>query len=539
MDAARLLHLLAASDLAVWSELSRDLERRGDAANAAEALQLLHRQGRVAEAAQWLTRVTDTDALQGLRTALMAQAKGWQIGPLRALVLDLLSGAYRLIPAGSFLMGSPEDEYGRYDEDDWEAQHAVEITRPFLLKTTPVTQAEWLTLMGDNPSYFKDDDRLPVEDVSWEDAVHFCEALSARTGGAYRLPTEAEWEYAARAGTTGARYGEIGAIAWCYGNDSGTTHPVGQKQPNAWGLYDMLGNVWEWCHYRPGHPSELHDPTNGALVRVLRGGACGYNEAYCRAAERAASSEGPIGFRPAGLLALDASVTSPTMLMEHADIDDMNQRLHLLAAGDLAVWPDLAHDLERRADATNAAEALRLLHRQGHVVEAAQWLASVTDSPEQQGLRAALWVQAEGWQVGPLRALALDLLCRSYRLIPAGSFVMGSPLGERERQRGETRHRVKITRPFLLRTTPVTQREWMAVIGDNPSRYRINEYRRPVVRVSWEDAVRYCEVLSAQMGGMYRLPTEAEWEYAARAGTTGARYAPRRSFALTSLVTSC
>jgi hypothetical protein len=272
----RLLHLLSNGDLAAWPDLARDLERRGNANKAAEALALLHAQGHATEAAQWLARVTDTAELQELRASLQSQAVGWQVGGLRALALDLLSGAYRLIPAGSFIIGSPKGEMWHGKD---EIQQTVEIMQPFLLKTTLVTQAEWRALMGDNPSWFKGNDRRPVEHVSWHDAEHFCDALSKQTGGAYRLSTEVEWECACRAGTTTARYGDPDVIAWYQGNAHGTTHPVGQKQPNAWGLYDMLGNVREWTaswydeHYFASSP--IRNPTgpSSGLMPVIRGGS--------------------------------------------------------------------------------------------------------------------------------------------------------------------------------------------------------------------------------------------------------------------------
>jgi hypothetical protein len=304
MDTTRLLHLLEAGDLTAWPNLARDLERRSDAVSAAQALTLLHAQGHVVEAAQWLARVTDTPELQTLRAATLAQAEGWPLGNLRALTKDLLSGGYRLIPAGSFVMGSPEDEEGR-DKD--ETQHPVEITQPFLLKTTPVTQGEWLALMGNNPAHFKGDDRRPVEEVSSEDAVRFCESLCAQTGGMYRLPTEAEWEYTCRAGTKGACYGDLDAVAWYRDNVNHKTQPVGQKQPNDWGLYDMLGNVWEWClDWYGQYSSEFQRDPKGHPSgddRVIRGGACDYSAEYCRAAQRLnyASTLRNIsfGFRPA------------------------------------------------------------------------------------------------------------------------------------------------------------------------------------------------------------------------------------------------
>jgi formylglycine-generating enzyme required for sulfatase activity len=307
MDTARLLHLLDAGDLTAWPVLARDLERRANGEGAAQALALLHAQGHVVEAAQWLARVTDTPELHSLRAQVLAQSEGWTIGRLRALTKDLLSGDFRLIPAGSFVMGSPEDEEGR--EDD-ETQHTVEITQPFLLKTAPVTQAEWLTRMGDNPAYFQGDDRRPVEQVSWPDAARFCEARSAQTEGAYTLPTEAQWEYACRAGTTTARYGDLDAIAWYWENAHFTTQPVAQKQPNAWGLYDMFGNVYEWCQdwFRDDASERQRDipAPLGGEDRVIRGCAWSTAARLCRAAQRLiyAPSNGSnlIGFRPAGLV---------------------------------------------------------------------------------------------------------------------------------------------------------------------------------------------------------------------------------------------
>jgi formylglycine-generating enzyme required for sulfatase activity len=201
---------------------------------------------------------------------------------------------FRLIQPGTFMMGSPESEAGRYSD---EGQHQVTLTNLYSMGIYPVTQSEYQRLMGSNPSQFKGDCH-PVEQVSWEDATEFIKKLNGlseeRTAGRfYRLPTESEWEYACRAGSSTAYcFGEnearLGEYAW-YGKNSGNkTHPVGQKKPNAWGLYDMHGNVWEWCSdwygdYPSGAVTDPTGPSTGSC-RVHRGGSWGSVALDCRSA---------------------------------------------------------------------------------------------------------------------------------------------------------------------------------------------------------------------------------------------------------------
>jgi formylglycine-generating enzyme required for sulfatase activity len=164
----------------------------------------------------------------------------------------------------------------------------------------------WESVMGSNPSHFKGADR-PVEKVDWDKAQEFLRRLNARHDGYhYRLPTEAEWEYAARAGCTAAHYGSLDSIAWHRGNSSGQTHPVGQKQPNAWGLYVVEGNVWEWVQdlyvEKYYSISPLVDPPGPALGlgRVFRGGSWRNHGRSLRLSERWFSSHGggkDVGFR--------------------------------------------------------------------------------------------------------------------------------------------------------------------------------------------------------------------------------------------------
>jgi formylglycine-generating enzyme required for sulfatase activity len=226
-----------------------------------------------------------------------------------------------VLPAGKFLMGSPKSDPDAQDHEF--PQHEVTVPS-FAIGKYPVTQAQWQALMGNNPSYFQGGPRNPVERVSWYDCQEFCQKLSELTGKTYRLPSEAEWEYACRSGTT-TRYSfgdgadKLGDYAW-FGDNSGDsildsteiwkndpenyqsrlkknnnrTHPVGQKKTNPWGLYDMHGNVWERCedglhsNYNgaPTDGSAWTDNHSRANSRVLRGGSWVSNPEFCRSAHR-------------------------------------------------------------------------------------------------------------------------------------------------------------------------------------------------------------------------------------------------------------
>ena len=195
--------------------------------------------------------------------------------------------AFRWCPAGTFTMGSPSSEPDRNDD---ETQHSVTLTRGFWMLETEVTQAMWKSVMGTDPSDFEGAQN-PVERVSWHECDDFCKKLSSKLRLTVSLPTEAQWEYACRAGTTGAYAGDLGEMGW-YDEDfnTGSTHPVGQKKPNAWGLYDMHGNVWEWCQdwYGSYTTSPTSDPTgpNSGSYRVFRGGSWYHGARLCRSAYR-------------------------------------------------------------------------------------------------------------------------------------------------------------------------------------------------------------------------------------------------------------
>ncbi|MGH8549827.1 MAG: SUMF1/EgtB/PvdO family nonheme iron enzyme [Methylococcales bacterium] len=272
-------------------------------------------------------------------------ASGWgedQFGVWVAFTVDEVTQRMRWIAPGRFTMGSPQDEPGRYDDEG--PRHEVILIRGYWMFDTPCTQALWQAVMGENPSYFKSPDR-PVESVSWEDCQGFLNKINSRLPGLNLiLPTEAQWEYACRAGTDQATYAGpieilgdanvpgLDPIAW-YGGNSGRgfdlengleasqwlserqypddpsgTHPVKKKRPNAWGVFDMLGNVWEWCSdvprdYAQGSVVDPEGITPTGADRVRRGSSWGLMARYVRCACRYWFHPGPrfdgIGFRPA------------------------------------------------------------------------------------------------------------------------------------------------------------------------------------------------------------------------------------------------
>ncbi|MDR1243245.1 MAG: formylglycine-generating enzyme family protein [Deltaproteobacteria bacterium] len=353
------------------------------------------------------------------------------------------------IPAGEFMMGSPpEDKDASADE---KPQHKVRIAKAFYLGMYEVTQEQWITVMGDYPikdypGYLRGIVNAPVACVSWNQAQEFIRLLNQKEGTKkYRLPTEAEWEYAARAGTQTIYYfgddpGHFGLAhyAWYQGNTSFKTsdlHSVGQKQPNPWGLYDMYGNVSEWAQdwYDDGYyskspvvnPRGISASQSGNWEqwssRVVRGCDVGHNyEAACRSAYRMNSEQdrysSRLGFRLA--VSLEEPIT----------------------------------DVESHTN-----------------------------------------------------SIGMDFV-----LVPGGRFLMG----DNGLKNARPRHRVILSQSFYLGKYEVTQAQWEAVMGSNPSNFKGRS--NPVEQVSWEDAQKFIRRLNQMEGtDKYRLPTEAEWERAA------------------------
>ncbi len=241
---------------------------------------------------------------------------GTNVGERCVLEVDGVEYAFRWIPSGRFLMGSPEDEE---NHNDYEIQHVVVLTKGFWILETETTQKMWSSVCGSNPSKFLGDNK-PVDTVGLDEIAAFCQKLKERSNApddvAFSLPTEAQWEYVARAGGTSAYVDEnLDAIAW-YGDENYSgTRDVATKRPNAWGVYDMIGNLWEWCSDRfaayptddDGRGKELTDPIGATLeecpgdIRVDRGACWDSKTEECRVAYRGyydADRKGPyVGFR--------------------------------------------------------------------------------------------------------------------------------------------------------------------------------------------------------------------------------------------------
>jgi len=401
----------------------------------------------------------------------------------------------KLLPPGEFEIGSVSPK--EYELQ----QRMVTLTEPFMLGLFEVTQEQYADVMGQNPSGFKSLDR-PVETVSWFDAVMFCSKLSSlpsekAAGRVYRLPTESEWEYACRAGkitaySTGDDQASVAKYAWYDGNSNKRTQPVGRKLPNAWGFYDMHGNVWEWCSDWHSH---LAVGENGSH-RVTRGGSCFDEVDRVRLAGRE-------GVRPtyrAGLVGIRVAV-SLTGLSNHAEADKLDLQ-QALSDGDYAAALQL--------DPSNA-EALSM-KKEADVQQAlasGDYAAALQLDPTNAKARAAL-----------LRSQPItNSIGMELKWLPPGVFQMG---GTRKLEADRT-HQVTLTKPFMLGTHEVTRAQYSKAAGGAG----VTGVDYPVTYVSWDAAVEFCSRLSAlpaekAAGRFYRLPTEAEWEYACRAGTTTA-----------------
>ena len=440
-------------------------------------------------------------------------------GPANATIIDVNGVKFKMVPVagGTFTMGTTSEQYDASDNPDWDeaSPHRVTLS-DYFIGATEVTQELWQVVMGDNPSWCNGISRetmlngsidygtnlqRPVESVTWNDCQEFIRRLNQLTGKKFRLPTEAEWEFAARGGkkSQGFRYAgsnNVDDVAWWYGivNDGYVfkmlddylddrhidyiTHTVGTKAPNELGLYDMSGNVNEWCQdrygrYTSGAQTNPTGPTTGSY-RVLRGGSWFNGEPCCRVLCRL---KAPEKYTPA----------------------------ECVDCGDDDYYP--------------LSYGLRL------VMEA--------DSDDE-------WTPP-----GPDDAVTYSVNGVKFKMadVEGGSFTMGATAEQgSDAYSDETpAHQVTLS-SYSIGTTEVTQELWQAVMGSNPSffngtgssdsgsshsaNYGTNLHR-PVEYVSWDDCQEFIRRLNALTGKAFRLPTEAEWEYAARGGNKnkGFKYA--------------
>ena len=393
-----------------------------------------------------------------------------------------------LIPAGTFTMGCPSTERGYIAANEW-PPHEVTITDAFYMGKYEVTQAHWEAVVGYNPSTFSGPPNHPVKVVSWDDCQTFIESLNLLEQRTFRLPTEAEWEYACRAGTT-TRFSFGDALEcsdlfdvycelmdqymWWLGNKTyqgnvSDTKEVGLKLPNPWGLFDMHGNVFEWCSdwwQEPTSRGPQIDPQGPATGsnRVIRGGSWNTSARGCRSAYRGGtdpkSPSSFIGFR---IVTSGREPPTPT-------------RTPMPPVTPSPTPP-----------------------------------VTATPTPIESG--PTITVDLPGLAAG---AKPLEMV-----LIQPGTFTMGCPSTERGYFGYEwPPHEVTITDAFYMGKYEVTQAQWEAVMGNNPSHFG-GHSNHPVEYVSWNNCQAFIEILNGLgQGRTFRLPTEAEWEYACRAGST-------------------
>jgi formylglycine-generating enzyme required for sulfatase activity len=439
-------------------------------------------------------------------------------GPWATIRVGNVTQRLRWIPPGRFWMGSPESEEGRWDDEG--PRHEVTISVGYWMFETPCTQELWEAVMGKNPSRFPGA-RRPVERVSWDECQEFVGKLNAQVLGLEcRFPREAEWEYACRAGASGARYGPLDEVAWHSGNSSGETHEVGVKQPNDWGLCDMLGNVYEWCFdgirkYANDKEIDPVGPTEAGADRVFRGGSWFYDARRGRAAHRHAYPP-DVRVNNLGFRCLSSGRFSPAEVEPAAEVggrkaepgpqpeqaggtvevrlrDAEPGRCRLPRSPRILIWSDL-HEIE--------------LERSSRP----RWATAI--GRDTFGLWATFEIDRKEKPV-----------VQRMRWIPPGRFLMGSPETEPGRFDNEgPQHEVIISQGYWLFDTPCTQELWLAVIGgENPSHFQ--DPQRPIEQVSLDDVERFLTTITGLVEGLVlTLPTEAQWEYACRAGTTTSTY---------------
>ena len=409
---------------------------------------------------------------------------------------------FMLVPPGEFMMGSPVLEQGR-DHDEQSPPQLEKIKQAFYLGKHEVTQKQWFNVMGTEPwlvskgkpkPQVETGDDIPASYISWNDAVEFCQRLSKIDGIEYRLPTEKEWEYSCRAGTT---------TTFSCGNDKskmlkfaqyrednyhtrGFARPVGQKIANAWSFHDMHGNVWEWC-------SDTYSTSGYEVAKVRRGGSWNSSWRECRSANRSRSWSNNFALDPTEGFRVVRVFVSENESKNGGGVAESNS-------------------IENAQSQQPEKESPGLFYvRNG-----------TTKSDAVAAQRA--WSKYLESEVEIENTINMQLV-----LIPPGQFKMGSSRYEEGRDKYESPlHEVRISSPFYLGKYEVTQDQWFTVMGTRPWMDKMGKPKvdvktgaeYPATYINWHDAAEFCKKLSEIEGVEYRLPTEAEWEYACRGGTT-------------------
>ena len=386
------------------------------------------------------------------------------------------------VEGGTFTMGATSEQ----QNPDFDEKPTYQVTlSSYYIGETEVTQALWAAVMGNNPSHFKGDNN-PVEQVSWDDCLDFITKLNSLTGKKFRLPTEAEWEYAARGGNKSMGYQYSGSnnlddVAWYTNNSYSETHIVKTKQPNELGIYDMSGNVWEWCQdwygdYSSSSQTNPQGPSTGS-GRVHRGGSWDIFAWGCRSALR--------------------SGTEP-------DARNMYLGLRLV----LSETVGFAQNYDLNGDGSVNSSDVVVLYN---------YIASGGNSGGGGDVSS---------QTFTVNGVSFNMIS-----VEGGTFQMGATAEQENPDSNESPvHSVTLS-SFAIGETEVTQALWKAVTGYSPtnggsfwsSEYGIGD-DYPAYYVSWNDCQQFITKLNSLTGKKFRLPTEAEWEYAARGGNKSKGY---------------
>ena len=426
------------------------------------------------------------------------------------------------VQGGAFMMGATEEQ-GSDAVADEKPVHQV-IVSSYGIGQTEVTQELWLAVMGSNPSCNTGDLKLPVEYVSWNLCQEFINRLNSLTGENFRLPTEAEWEFAARGGnkTKGYKYSGsdiIGEVAWYNGNASSRTHRVATKKANELGLYDMSGNVSEWCsdwygNYKSDVQMNPYGEESGTY-RVNRGGSWYDNDKLCRVSNReawtptSAAPFGTLGFR----LAMDVK-EDPLMLSENKVTLTKGSQCNveiLNGSGDYNVSCD-------DSIATAVINGSQLVVTGNSI---GNTTIIITDNATHNSV--SLYVAVVNSTIQN-KTFTVNSVTFTMIAVEGGSFMMGATpeQGEPVRDAEKPVHEVTLS-DYYIGQTEVTQELWQAIMGNNPS-YFTGNLKRPVEQISWHDCQEFINKLNELSGQNFHLPTEAEWEFAARGGNKSLGY---------------